>query len=377
MENENTLSANGESCPSCANNGLKPSRNNGSVQIMVPSDYATDRAGQFTAAQENEIAQILAGRNLRHSGESAPFHSQAEPSFATINPMASEAPFIESPTGDSSESFTLADAGYGELICAGPTSLGGNSNFTLGETDAADVLPGYMFQQAGNGEEEEPDYGRGVRIGRGDITPELEGEIHNALKESEEVENAAKALWEKRGTGACKCLEVTIECEYTSLTLTRVERNKIIAEVVRPSIFPDSDLPITIARRLVNRYVYTAEVTFSAKCTKSAKPDGCADDWAAETGSFTAIVFVDELIRQLANGKEVHKKGDSTKEKDLEKKYTKWEKENSERTKEEKKKKDGQPDVPEEVVEETNRPVPQPQIKLPECKKIVLSRPKN
>lgn len=119
MENDNTLGAKDESCPSCADNTVKRVRANEHMQIVVPSDSAMDRPGQFTAAQENEIAQILAGRNLRYSGESAPFPGQAEPQFATMRPMAPEAPTIDSPSRIPTGSFTLAETAAAEVIPGG------------------------------------------------------------------------------------------------------------------------------------------------------------------------------------------------------------------------------------------------------------------
>lgn len=145
MENESTLGAKGEDCPSCADNGIKRSRDNGRIQIMVPNDPAMDQAAQFTAAQQNEIAQILASQNLRQGSETPPFRSQAGPSFATMRPMAPEAPTIDSPSRIPTGSFTLADAGYGELICAEQSVQDGVELHTLNQTNAKDVLPGGML----------------------------------------------------------------------------------------------------------------------------------------------------------------------------------------------------------------------------------------
>lgn len=55
--------------------------------------------------------------------------------------MTPEAPYIEPQTGGPSGTFTLADAGYGELVCAGPPVVRGFRQVFLSDTDALDVLP--------------------------------------------------------------------------------------------------------------------------------------------------------------------------------------------------------------------------------------------
>lgn len=90
-----------------------------------------------------------------------------------------EAPTHQPSTRLAKTNFTLADAGYGELICAGPTSGEGSKNFTLTEAGAADVLPGGMFRQ---------DEGRddGTLVGFGsiaDLPDDLLDEFKKKLEE--------------------------------------------------------------------------------------------------------------------------------------------------------------------------------------------------
>lgn len=210
-----------DDCPNC--DGLKVSQINGQTRVEVPETFGLPQGETY----ESQIAQAMAAAEALAMGEAPtgpaiptepPSHAPAQPTRPSEMPPQMTTP----PPTQTGQMFTSAEL-FGNTL---PEAHGRNTsnNFTLAETDAADVLgQGTLFQ----GEKEK-------RVGRDRPISEDDAEVLDDATELGKVESADEAK------------KLPTECDILYHLQVVVEKELDRKEVVRNKVnFVAGDLPWT------------------------------------------------------------------------------------------------------------------------------------
>lgn len=270
----------GKPCKDC--NGLKISNTNGRTRIEVPEDF-----GDIAAAGPTWEQLAAVNATFLSDAERPIRIERVEPSIAVA-----------------------------ATVSVNYESRG--QNFTLADTDAADVLG--LFQQDDQ-EASEPDrFPTGVR-------DPLSGQVGQHLKEDDKVAKALEKLKKQdSGDEDCDCVEWTTDWTTTDMELEKVVRGVKTAQVperakgeVKAGEKDENTAPVTIT--VYDVYTYRMEGTWKLCCSRSS-PRDCAVDWCSEgtwDDEFTVDVQVDQYAEDVTY--KISKGIDDKAKKKIEKKH--------------------------------------------------------
>lgn len=156
-DGEDTIGSSGEGCASCGPNDLRESAQNGRVRVEIPETFMQDRLGsaQSQLAEAMAVAEHFQSQRpgaLRAQPSSMRPQTVSTPGFGQSGANSTEGEQSSRPPNFGSNSFTLAETDFANLLGAGPDAanieLPGQTpdrpargqSFTLAETQYASLL---------------------------------------------------------------------------------------------------------------------------------------------------------------------------------------------------------------------------------------------
>lgn len=213
--NEETI----KRCNTCAPKGMTYSLQNGRPQVMLSEDFMKAVfGGQSMMDQGKALAEMMAngdfgpeymeGGKVHRSADMASEMPIAKPTplgpFSTQPAMteSQNPPFAKtellSPASTNQRNYTSAELFGAEILGSGSPSGGGEENFTLAQTDAADVLPGGATRPksdiaVGPKDKELPDFSKGEQAPSQELCQHWKQTYHTSIDVGYWVE-----IWRKQ-----------------------------------------------------------------------------------------------------------------------------------------------------------------------------------